>query len=81
MKIKEIRGQVRIAVKEELPNVLTQELIAAQHKALAEDLHKRIDAIEKMLKDAVKVIDDRSKATVDYLMRSTLSSGENSSEK
>ncbi len=70
MKAKEIRGQVRIAVKEE------QEFVAVSHKKIAEDLHKRIDAIEKMLRDAVKVMDDRSKSAVDYLIRSTLSSGE-----
>ncbi len=80
-KVKELRGQVRIAVKESLPEVLAIELIGAitkkltdaqnvHHDGMMTRLNARLDAIETDCKAALQKQDARAKAVQGFLVQS-----------
>lgn len=71
-KVKELRGQVRIAVKELLPEVLIQE----QYKELEKQVLARVDEIEKYTKKILHEMNERHKATMGMLVRSVSSPNE-----
>lgn len=66
---KVIRGQVRIAVKEELPNVLQTEFAAALRKELAKEFNDRFTAIAKHIQNTLDDLESRSKDVQAYVIR------------
>jgi hypothetical protein len=56
--LKQLRGQIRIIVKELLPEIVAIELIQALEKKLGEEMRARLDAI-----------DDRQKSLQAYMVR------------
>lgn len=67
--IKEIRGQVRQVVQEQLPAVLSAELQSALYKQIAGELTAKLQVIDQELKRQLKEIDDRAKDVQSFLMR------------
>lgn len=68
--VKRLRKQLRNVVEELIPSVLTVELIKAGHERLKIEVDAKLDVIDKNLKETLKTIDDRSKDTMSYLLRS-----------
>lgn len=66
---KVIRGQVRQAVKEVLPEVLTHELRSAMYKQIAQELGAKLISIQTELTNTLKQMDDRSKDVQNMLVR------------
>lgn len=64
-----IRGQLRQIAKEILPDVLSQELKTELYKKIREEMTARINAIEENVKLTLEQLDQRSKDTLDYLVR------------
>lgn len=68
--LKDLRKQLRSVVKEELPGVLTLELIKEQHAQLKKEVAERLDAIDKHLRAVLDSVEQRSKDTTSYILRS-----------
>lgn len=69
---KVLRGQMRQVVQEILPELIQQELKTALYKKLAEDMTSRVKAIEDNVKAVLDQLDQRSKDTLDYLVRQSI---------
>lgn len=69
--VKQVRGQVRIAVKEELPDLLKGAAMVAINKDLTKLINARLDALTEHVDKALKAIDERSKEVQSYLVRNT----------
>lgn len=69
--VKVIRGQVRQVVKELLPELLGNELIAAIEQQVSKSVHARMDYLSKNVKETLQAIDTRSKDATSYLVRQT----------
>jgi hypothetical protein len=67
--VKQLRGQVRQAVKDIMPEVLTKELATDIHKALQEDLNKRLKALEETVKRTLDGINKQHADVMAYLIR------------
>lgn len=68
--VKELRGQVRIAVKELLPEVLSAEIAAAIKKDLSDELTVRLDNIESGCQTELAKADKRSRAVQGFIVQS-----------
>jgi len=71
-RLKEIRSALRFVIKEGMPEVLTQELVATAYKAVTARLEQRLDGISAHLTQAIKTIDDRSKDVQSYMIRNSI---------
>ena len=69
--VKLLRGQVRIAVKELLPEVLKAESMIEMRRDLGNELETRLDAIQAHITSSLTVIDDRSKEVAAYVVRNS----------
>lgn len=67
--VKLLRGQVRQAVKEMLPQVLGTETIQSIHKDLTGAINSRLDNITKVMENALNKLDERSKDVQSYVVR------------
>jgi hypothetical protein len=63
--LKQMRGQVRIVVKELLPEIL-KEVLAGE---LKKSIDARLDAVDKHLKTTLEDIEKRHKDIMAYLLR------------
>lgn len=68
--LKDLRKQLRNVVAEMLPQVLTEELVKAMQKAMLDDVARRVGTIERNVKDTMTEMNNRSKDTQSYLVRS-----------
>jgi CO dehydrogenase/acetyl-CoA synthase alpha subunit len=66
--IKELRGQVRIAVKELLPEVLHEQ----HYEALRKHVDARLNEVEKYIKETMDLMNTRQKEVLKYLIESYL---------
>lgn len=65
LKPKELRKSLRNVVQEILPELLTKELESALYKTL----EARVKKLEDDVKAELKVMQERHKSTMDYLVR------------
>lgn len=72
--VKLIRGQIRQAVKEILPEVLTAELVNNLGTGLSVAVNKRLDEVTNHVKSVLDTVDERSKEVQNYIIRQTAAS-------
>lgn len=60
--VKELRGQLRQIVKEELPELITIEFYTVALERVQKNVNERLDELKKQLTDTLKEIEDRNKA-------------------
>ncbi len=68
-KVKHERRQIRAVVQELLPTTLNQELSQALYTNLLTHINKRLDDMAKTIKTTLEMIDERSKGSLDYVIR------------
>lgn len=69
--IKALRGQIRQIVKEMLPEILAQELVASANKESMTKVETRLNDITKYIKTTLDGIDSRSKEVQAYVVRNS----------
>lgn len=69
--VKLLRGQVRQVVKEQLPGVLSAEVIEAIQAKLQKEMADRLDNVMGLMKETLDRVDQRSKEVQSYLVRAT----------
>jgi hypothetical protein len=67
---KMIRGQLRIIVREELANILTQEMIDAMRKDLSAQLNSSMGALDKDVRLSMSNLNKRYEEVNSYIVRS-----------
>lgn len=67
--IKALRGQVRMIVKEMLPEILNAELVRVIEQRLAQGLNTELTKIASTVKTTLDQVDQRSKDTQNYVVR------------
>lgn len=72
--IKVIRGQVRQAVKELMPEVMSAELKTAAYKEISEELGRRLEFINTQVLTQLELMDQRSKDMQNFVTREILAS-------
>lgn len=70
--VKMLRGQVRIAVKELMGEVLNAELAQEINKDITLKVETRLDRIQEHLTSTLAQIDERSKEVAAYVVRNTV---------
>jgi hypothetical protein len=63
--IKALRGQIRIAVKEMLPEIITEEL----YKLVEHKVALRVEGIERFVKEKMTEMTESHKNTMSFLIR------------
>jgi hypothetical protein len=66
---KALRGQVRIAVKEMMKEILTEELVKNIHSMLQKHMDSRLQLVADQVKTTMDTVDQRSKDGLSYLIR------------
>ncbi len=69
--VKVLRGQVRIAVKELMGEVLSHELVQEVGRDITTTVETRLDRIQEHMTTTLASIDERSKEVAAYVVRNT----------
>lgn len=64
-----LRKQLKNVGPEVLKEILSEELKSQLYKELARDIQLRLTQIESMVKSSLEEMNERSKTTLDYLVR------------
>lgn len=67
--VKILRGQVRQAVQEILPDILKEVLAESFHKKLSDEAAGRLVLVEELVKNTLNKIDERSKDIQSFMLR------------